>query len=145
MSNPQTSQKRYWSVLKTILNKNIPSVIPPILHECLFVTDIKEKYILFNNYFKNQCRVLNTTSVLPPFAKTTDLFIDKIHIDPTSVLEHIRKLNVNKYHGHDAILAHILKLYDNTLITPLLIIYKNCITKGFFPKKWKKANVTPVH
>ena len=89
--------------------------------------------------------MLNTTSVLPPFAKTTNLTIDQIHIDPNRVLELIRKLNINKSHGHGAISARMLKLYDDTLVTPLTIVFKNCIIQGYFPKRWKKANVTPVH
>ena len=98
VSNPQTSQKKYWSALKKLLNKNISTVIPPILYENVFITDIKEKCILFNNYFKNQCRILNTTSVLPPFEKTTNLSINRINVDPDKILEYIRKLNVNKSH-----------------------------------------------
>ena len=27
----------------------------------------------------------------------------------------------------------------------MFIIYQNCLSKGIFPKKWKKANVSPIH
>ena len=145
VSNPQTSQKRYWTALKKLLNKTRSTVIPPILHNNIFVTDNIEKCTLFNNYLKKQCTVLNTTIVLPPFAKTTNLTLNQIHIDPNRVLELIRKLNINKSHGHDGISARMLKLYDDTLVIPLTIVFKNCIIQGYFPKRWKKANVTPVH
>ena len=57
----------------------------------------------------------------------------------------IRKLNTNKSHGHDGLTANILKLFDDAISTPLLIIYSNCLKKGYFPEKWKKANVIPIH
>lgn len=96
VSNPQTSQKKYWAALKKLLNKSISTVIPPILCENVFVTDIKEKCILFNNYFKDQCTMLNNASVLPQFTKKTNLSIKNIHISPNKVLELLLKLNVNK-------------------------------------------------
>ena len=39
----------------------------------------------------------------------------------------------------------MLKICGKTIITPLLIIYKKCLEKGFFPNEWKKANALPVH
>ena len=41
--HPKTSQKSYWSILKTFLNhKKIPGILP-LLHVDKFVTDCKEK------------------------------------------------------------------------------------------------------
>ena len=52
VSDPRTSCKKYWTCLKRLLNKNNASIIPPILDNGLFVTDIREKCSLFNSYFK---------------------------------------------------------------------------------------------
>ena len=145
VSDPRTGVKKYWTCLKKLLNKSSSSIIPPILHVGLFITDIKEKCVLFNEYFKNQCTVLRTSSTLPPLVKITDLSINNIGFTKSNITEHIRKLNINKAHGNDGITLRILKICDDSISTPLFMIYKNCISKGYFPKKWKKANVSPIH
>ena len=145
VSDPRTGVKKYWTCLKKLLNKSSSSIIPPILHVGLFITDIKEKCVLFNEYFKNQCTVLRTSSTLPPLVKITDLSINNIGFTKSNITEHIRKLNINKAYGHDGITSRILKICDDSISTPLFMIYKNCISKGYFPKKWKKANVSPIH
>ena len=34
---------------------------------------------------------------------------------------------------------------DSSLVTPLKIIFTNCLRHGVFPEIWKRANVVPVH
>ena len=43
--DPKTSQKLYWSILKTFLNKEKLPCIPPLQHHDKFVTDFKKKPI----------------------------------------------------------------------------------------------------
>jgi len=145
VSNPKTGQKKYWSALKKLLNKNITSVIPPILQQNIFITDANEKCNIFNNYFKEQCRTIATSSTLPTLVRTTNLTLNSVNFSQNSIIEHIKKLNVNKAHGHDEISIRLIKMCNNAIAKPLFIIYKNCISKSYFPKKWKKANVVPVH
>ena len=62
--DPNTSQKSYWSILKTFLNnKKIPCILP--LYQGKFVTDIKEKANIFNNFFADQCSIVSNNSELP--------------------------------------------------------------------------------
>jgi hypothetical protein len=145
VSNPRTGQKKYWTALKKLINKSISTVIPPILHDNTLVTDAHKKGVIFNNYLKNQCTLLNTNSVLPAFERKTPHSISAINISQNQISILIKKLNVNKSHGHDGLSARMLQMYGDTLTVPLSIIYTNCISKGYFPKKWKRANVTPVH
>jgi len=64
LTNPETSAKAYWNILKCFLtNKKIPC-IPPILHENKFITNFKEKAELFNSCFAKQCTILETGSDL---------------------------------------------------------------------------------
>ena len=56
--DPKTSQKSYWSILKTFLNNKKIPCIPPLLHQDKFVTDFKEKADIFNNFFANQCSIV---------------------------------------------------------------------------------------
>ena len=39
----------------------------------------------------------------------------------------------------------MIKLSDVALVTPLKIIFTNCLRHGIFPQIWKHANVVPVH
>ena len=63
--DPKTSQKSYWSILKTFLNNKKIPCIPPLLHQDKFVTDFKEKANIFNNFFADQCSIVTNNSELP--------------------------------------------------------------------------------
>ena len=77
--------------------------------------------------------------------KSTNLSLNKITFNEQSILNHIKKLNVSKAHGHDSISIRMIKMGGRSIARPLFIIFKNCIAKGYFPKKWKMANVIPVY
>lgn len=146
LANPQTGAKKYWSALKKLLKKNLTSVIPPILQDNIFVTDIEEKCNIFNNYFKEQCKTVVTDSTIPHnITRITNATLRNVHFTEENILEHIRGLNINKAHGCDDITSRMLKMCDKSVTKPLFIIYKNCIMQGYFPKAWKMANVTPIH
>ena len=105
----------------------------------------EEKCNIFNQYFKKQCETIETSSTLPAFTKKNNLSLRQIVLSEQSLLKHIRKLNINKAHGHDEISVRMIKIGDKFIVKPLLIIYKNCISKGHYPQKWKMANVIPIH
>ena len=66
LNNPLLQPKTYWSILKTFYNdKKIP-LIPALLIKDKFVTDIKTKADIFNNFFAEQCTPLQNDSKLPP-------------------------------------------------------------------------------
>ena len=57
--------KSYWPILKNFYNdKKIPQ-IPPLLEDDKFVTDMKTKADIFNNFFAEQCTTLKNDSKLP--------------------------------------------------------------------------------
>ena len=58
LSNPETSSKVYWSILKSFVNdKKIP-VISPLYHNGNFITHFRQKAELFNSFFAEQCSIL---------------------------------------------------------------------------------------
>ena len=63
--NTRKSLKAYGSLLKGFLNKKKLSLIPPLFHENLFITDFKEKAELFNSFFAKQCFLIRNDSELP--------------------------------------------------------------------------------
>ena len=57
----------------------------------------------------------------------------------------LRALDINMAHGHDEISIRMLKLCDKSIITPLSILFQNCVDRRTFPDTWKKSNIVPVH
>ena len=52
LSDPNTSARSYWAILKTFNHKRKIPLIPPIITvNNSFVTDLKEKANLFNEFF----------------------------------------------------------------------------------------------
>ena len=65
LNNPLVQIKTYWSILKTFYNdKKIP-LIPPLLVDDKFITDIQMKANVFNKFFAEQCTPLHNNSSLP--------------------------------------------------------------------------------
>ena len=51
LSDPKTSSKTYWSILKTFYNTKKVPIIPPILIENKLETDFLKKANYFNQFF----------------------------------------------------------------------------------------------
>ena len=146
LSSPNTAPKVYWSILKSLYcDKKIP-VIPPLFQNNNFITSFSEKANLFNNFFANQCSLLNNTSTLPEQVRsTTHNFLENIAFSDDDILQLIRRLDPNKSHGFDGISIRMLKLCDSSIVKPLSIIFNNSINHGHFPLAWKMGNITPIH
>ena len=146
LANPETGPKKYWTALKKLLKKGKTSIIPPILQNGVFITDTEQKCTVFNDYFQKQCTTVETDSTIPlNMNRTTDATIDKVLFSEGDNLTHIQALDINKAHGYDDISTRMLKICDTSITKPLYIIFKNCITAGYFPKAWKMANLIPIH
>ena len=54
-------------------------------------------------------------------------------------------LTLKMIYRHDEISIKMLKLCDRPIITPLSILFQNCIDTRTFSGTWKKSNIVPVH
>ena len=68
LSDPSTSPKCYWTLLKTLLNgRKVPCILP-LFHHNKSITDFKEKSEICNSFAK-QCSLINNeitlTSLFP--------------------------------------------------------------------------------
>ena len=90
--------------------------------------------------------LISNSSILPSrrFFKTNKRLFALI-IKKDDILKIIRKLNVNKAHGHGDISVRMLKICDSVITGPLSIIFKNCIDCGVFPNTWKMSRIIPAH
>ena len=64
LSDPSSSPKCYWILLKALLNGWKIPCIPPLFHNDKFITDFKEKSKIFNSFAK-QCSLIDIGSTLP--------------------------------------------------------------------------------
>ena len=98
LNNPKT----YWSKLKTFYNeKKYPLIlILPLVVNDKFVTDIKTKACIFNNFFAEQCTPLKNDSI---FAVNqiflTQSRLSSLDFNEDGILKVIRALNISKAHG----------------------------------------------
>ena len=65
LNKPLLQVKKYWSILKTFYSEKKISMIPPLLIGKKFVTDIKKKVNIFNNFFVEECTQSLTISIKP--------------------------------------------------------------------------------
>ena len=134
MANPGTSSKNYWTLINTVLNKVKIPMIPPLLENGLFVTDLTEKAQIFNDYFILQYTTIDTGSEIPQDTPVTTTLISDFAICEENILNIIRSLNPNKPHSWDEISVMMIKFSDVSLVLPLKIIFTNCLRRGLFPE-----------
>ena len=130
-----TGPKTNWGIINSRLNKcKIPRIPPPppLLVADEIINDCKEKAKLFNDYFLDQCKPIND-STLPIFTQITCSNLDTIAITQQSILDIIKSLNVNKADGPDNISGRMIELCGDTITLPLSIIFENIINTGIFP------------
>ena len=138
--------KTYWSILKTFYNEKKIPLIPPLLVDNNFVTDIQTKANIFNKFFAQQCTSLENSSVLPVNQKfLTQSRLNSIDINENEVLNIIRALNIHKAHGYDNISIRMIKMCDKSLLKPLTLLFENSIKSSCYPDIWKRYNIIPVH
>ena len=53
----------------------------------------------------------------------------------------MKNLDPNKAHRHDMISICMVKIFGESILKPLVLIFKSGIESGKFPIKWKKANI----
>ena len=123
LNNPNTSPKTYWAIMKTFHNaKKIP-LIPPLLINDKLESDFGKKANHFNESFASKCTPLNNGSTLPhSLSNTSTVERSSFQFNDQDILEIIRALHVNKAHGYDDILIHMIKICDQSIIKPLSII-----------------------
>ena len=134
MTNPLTSNKTYWSILKSFINNKKIPCISPRFHQNRYITKCKDKSELFNNFFANQCSLINYSSVLPSLLfKRTENVVSFNDFGSDDIAKIIQNLDPNKAHGQDMISIGMLKICGNCIYKPLQLIFRSWIENGEFP------------
>ena len=123
LSDPNTSSKTYWSILKSLLTGEKVPYIPPIFHDNKFITDFREKAELFNSFFANQCSLSTNNSVLPTNCESlTDKSLSNISFTDNDIGKIIKSLNPNK--AHDMMSIHMVKICGDSIYKPLHFFFR---------------------
>ena len=141
LNNPLYQAKTYWSILKTFYNDKKISLIPPLLIEDKFVTDIQTKPNIFNKFFAEQWTPLKNDSLLP----LNQIFLNQsrlnsLDFNEDEIIKIIRALNVNKAHGCDDISIRMIKIGDKSLLKPLILLFENSVKDSCYPDIWERYN-----
>ena len=145
LNDKSTNAKTYWSILKNFTSSIKMPCIPPIFYNNNLISDFQKKAEAFNTYFADQCTVLETGSELPPFELLTQKKLNECTFSKDDIHSILIAIKENKSHGCDEISSKMISMCGESLVDPLFIIFNNCLSKGIFPKNWKKANVVPIH
>ena len=86
-------------------------------------------------------KLLKNNSVLP-INQTflTQSGLTSLDFSEEEILKIIRALNV-----HDDISIRMIKICDNSLLKPLILLFQNSAKLSYFPDIWKRSNTIPVH
>ena len=146
LNNLLVQAKTYWSILKTFYNGKKNLLIPPLLVNDKFVTDMKTKEDIFNKLFAEQYTPLKNDSKIPiNQIFLTQSRLSSLDFNEDEILKIIRALNIHKAHGHDDISIRMTKICDKSLLKPLTILFQNSTKSSCYPVIWKRSNIIPVH
>ena len=99
-----------------IFAEKVP-LIPPLLVNNNFITDINTKANIFNKFFAEQCTPLKNDSVLPINQMfLTQSRLGTLDFNENEILKTIRTLNIHKAHDHEDISIRMIQICDRTLL-----------------------------
>ena len=79
------------------------------------------------------------------FQYITETKLNSVTIKKEDILSLIRGLNPNKATGSDDISGQMLLICDESVVLPLMIIFRNILESSIYPDQWKLANVVPIY
>ena len=122
LSDPKTGQINIWTAFKRITNKKKLTNIPPVIHNNIYRTNFQQKVNVFNNYFADQCKILDNGSALPGFISK------RVYLFPKLISLPIRLLGLTK----DIILKKPMVVTKYQLQCSNYVMYqRGCITTKF--------------
>lgn len=86
----------------------------------------KQSKFVFNDYFVEQCSVVDTSSTLPAFRPRCPISLQSVDVDREKQLDIIPSLDARKALKCDDVLNSMIKICDNTIEKPLFLILEKC-------------------
>ena len=146
LNNPLSQTKTYWSNLKTFYNEKKILLIPSLLVNDKFLTDIKTKVCIFNKFFAEQYTPLKNDSLVPVNKIfLTQSRLSSLDLNEDEIRKIIRALNIYKAQGFDDISIRMTKTCDKSLTKPLIILFKNSTKSFYHPNIWNRTKIIPLN
>ena len=128
------STKDWWSTLKSFINSNSNSSIPPLEYGNKIYTNESDKANIFNKYFQSQT-ILDETNAVPPDIAPPDLNseLNNIVLTPLEVESVLKTLTVGKASGPNGPSNRVLKDLSVQLSIPFCSLFNQSLQTGFLP------------
>ena len=133
LNDPKTAPKNYWLIFRIFGNSSKIPLIPSLIVNNEFVTDLVVKAKLFNDFFRAQYRpITNHSSLSNNQTVETVIRLSNINIDTDAII---------KSFVHDC-----QSMSSSMSISKSLhILFNNSVINGCFPNEWKKTNIILEH
>ena len=113
------------------LNIKKKPLIPLLFYSNRFISDFQHRIELFNDFFLDQCSLVNNNSKLPTnLNHVTDRRLSWVTFAAGDISKNIPNLNSKKAHGYDNISIRMLKISDDSINKPLELIFKQALIIG---------------
>lgn len=97
-------------------------------------------------FFSDRCSLIDTNISLPStIIFLTEYRLSKLNFTIDDICKVIRLFGPNKFHDHDKINIHVLKIYGDYISRPIAQVFHDCLEAVVFPWVWKKGNSVPIH
>lgn len=134
--------KRFWTFVKSVKGGRKASSV--LLDGTKCVTDDAERANVLNRAFAAKF-VAPHSGPLPVSPRYDLPAFTSIDIPDGAVLRILESVEPNKACGPDNISARVIRECASELAVPMHLLCQQSVNTGSFPKKWKEANIVPVH
>jgi len=139
-----------WNFVKTEINKQNRSDVPPLNIEGSPANDYQELACVFNEYFINVINPTQTDNLKDDLSVAENLNtvynrppgqIDLTRVTAQEIKKIIRSLKWTTASGYDEVPPRLLKLSLPYIISPLTYLCNKSLTSGVFPSWLKYSQV----
>ena len=109
-------------------------------------SDSKEKATILNQYFSSVFTEEDLQDV-PILAEPVNLHssLNDIDLDRDTIIKLLKSVNTAKSQGSDNIHPKFIAETAESIVEPLLLIFRQSLDEGKLPSEWKTANVSALH
>lgn len=136
--------KSWWSTMKSVINTNTKSSIPPLQHNDILLSDDNDKANLLNNFFRDQTLVNDSNIDVPILPTLNHNNLTDIVLTPLEVKQILQTLAIGKAVGPDSVNNIILRELSSELAEPICTLFNHSLQTGIVPSTWKEANVCSI-
>ena len=137
------NQKKFYSYIKSKTKSK--TGIGPIKVDNVALTNDNDTANALNEFFASVFTCEDLENIPKPEIIECETTLEDVKFTFDSIKKKISALKPSSAPGPDNISARVLKEFDDSLVTPLKLIFEKSMNESTVPKAWKNANVTAIH